>query len=96
MLTRKLLKKQITALIVAMGIILALAITATNTIVSRADVLADSVSQAGPAAQYQITPTPTPEGISHPGSTDGIMLMGIIIVIIVLLPMVLRRDTWTK
>ncbi len=96
MITKKFSKKQITVLIFAMGIILALAAAVTNTIVSRADVLADSVSQAGPAAQYQITPTPTPEGISHPGSTDGIMLMGIIIVIIVLLPIVLRRDTWTK
>lgn len=42
------------------------------------------------------TPTPTGAGISHPGSTDGIMLMGIIIVIIILLPLVFRRAIWSK
>ena len=78
------------------GVIMAFAIAMMSNIASRADVLTDSVSQAGYAAQYQITPTPTLEGISHPGSTDGIMLMGIIIVIIVLLPIIFRRGTWTK
>lgn len=96
-MTKKFLKNWMFVLIIGAGIILALAITATNTIASRADVAAGSVSQGGLAAQYQIpTPTPTGEAISHPGSTDGIMLMGIIIVIIVLLPIIFRRGTWTK
>ncbi len=95
-MSKKFRKNWASALVLATGIILALVFTMGNTSVSRADVSTASISQAGPAVQYQITPTPTPEGISHPGSTDGIMLMGIIIVIIVLLPILFRRGTWTK
>jgi hypothetical protein len=54
-------------------------------------------TNAGAAALYQAsTPTPIPEAISRAGSTDGIMLMGVVIVMIVLLPILLRRSTWTK
>ncbi len=52
---------------------------------------------AGAAALYQAsTPTPIPEAVSQAGSTDGIMLMGVVIVLIVLLPILFRRSTWTK
>jgi hypothetical protein len=51
----------------------------------------------GAAALYQAsTPTPIPEAVSQAGSTDGIMLMGVVIVLIVLLPTLLRRSTWKK
>ena len=54
-------------------------------------------SGAGAAALYQAaTPTPIPESVSRAGSTDGIFLMGVILVLIVLLPIVFRRSTWTK
>jgi uncharacterized SAM-binding protein YcdF (DUF218 family) len=44
-----------------------------------------------------LTPTPTPStGVSQTGSTDWITLMGIIIVLIVILPVLFRRSTWTK
>jgi hypothetical protein len=96
-MTEKYFRNWISALIIGTGIILTLMWSTLNTIVSRADNLAAAVSYSGPVGQYQIpTPTPTPEAISHPGSTDGIMLMGIIIVIIVLLPIIFRRSTWTK
>jgi len=52
---------------------------------------------AGVAGFYQApTPTPIPEAVSRAGSTDGIMLMGVVIVMIVLLPILLRRSIWTK
>lgn len=40
--------------------------------------------------------TPTPVAVSHPGSTDGIMLMGFIIVLIIVLPIIFKRSTWTR
>jgi len=44
-----------------------------------------------------LTPTPTPTAIaSTVGSTDGIVLMGIVIVLIVIVPILLRRKTWAK
>jgi hypothetical protein len=51
------------------------------------------------AARYLQTTSPTPiatEGISRIGSTDGIVLMGIVIVLIVIMPIWLRRKTWAK
>lgn len=42
------------------------------------------------------TPTPVAGAVSRAGSTDGIMVMGVVIVVIVLLPILLRRSTWTK
>jgi hypothetical protein len=54
-------------------------------------------STARAVAFYQAsTPTPIPEAVSRGGSTDAIMLMGVVIVIIVLLPILLRRGFWTK
>jgi hypothetical protein len=54
-------------------------------------------THAGAAALFQAsTPTPIPAAISRAGSTDGIMLMGVVIVMIVLLPILLRRSTWTN
>jgi hypothetical protein len=50
------------------------------------------------AQSLQITsPTPTVTGdTSRVGSTDGIVLMGIVIVVIVIMPIWLRRKTWAK
>jgi hypothetical protein len=43
-----------------------------------------------------LTPTPVPTPGSVPGSTDGIMWMGVVIILIILLPLVFTRSTWTK
>ena len=45
-----------------------------------------------------LTPTPTPPAgtASQAGSTDWITLMGVVIVLIVVLPVLFRRSTWTK
>jgi len=42
----------------------------------------------------QITPTPEDTERSVPGSTDGIIWMGIVIAAIVLLPLLTRRALW--
>jgi hypothetical protein len=45
-----------------------------------------------------LTPTPTffAKATSQAGSTDWITLMGVVIVLIVVLPVLFRRSTWTK
>lgn len=49
------------------------------------------------AAIYQAaTPTPVSGAVSRAGSTDGILAMGVGIVIIVLIPILIRRSLWTK
>ena len=51
------------------------------------------------AAQFLQTASPTPtvtENASRIGSTDGIVLMGILIVLIVIMPILLRRKNWAK
>jgi len=49
------------------------------------------------AVLYQAaTPTPVAGAISRAGSTDGILIMGVVIVIIVLVPILIRRSLWTK
>jgi hypothetical protein len=54
-------------------------------------------SSLGAAALSQAaTPTPTAQAVSHAGSTDGIVWLGFVIVAILLLPILLRRDIWTK
>ena len=57
-----------------------------------------------PAAQ-EVTATPTiqtdtivaaAEAIEDVGSTDGIMLMAVVIVLIVIIPILLRRSAWSN
>jgi hypothetical protein len=54
--------------------------------------------ELGAAAFYmQGTTTPEPtENVSEIGSTDGIVLMGVIIVLIVVVPILLRRKSWSS
>ncbi|MEW6402858.1 MAG: hypothetical protein AB1649_13735 [Chloroflexota bacterium] len=49
------------------------------------------------AAAFFAQPTPTTEveGNSEIGSTDGIVLMGVVIVMIVVVPILLRRNKWS-
>jgi len=44
----------------------------------------------------QLTATPQPEGLSKVGSTDGIVLMGILIALIVIIPILLQRKSWLE
>jgi hypothetical protein len=49
-------------------------------------------------ATANLTPTTiaSVDSTSQAGSTDGITLMGVIIVLIVVLPVLFRRSTWKK
>jgi hypothetical protein len=76
-----------TAIIFGIGSTLSIIGASIDSLGSRADLAA--------AALYQ-TPTPTPQPVSQVGSTDGIMLMSLVIAIIILLPIVLHKSTWTK
>jgi len=51
----------------------------------------------GAALFFQTTPTPQPEkDRSVVGSTDGIVIMGGIIVLIVIIPILARRKAWMR
>jgi hypothetical protein len=55
------------------------------------------IPSLGAAALYQAaTPGPVSGAVSRAGSTDGILAMGVVIVIIVLIPILIRRNLWTK
>lgn len=43
------------------------------------------------AAVQQVTPTPQATDVSEIGSTDGILIMGIVIVLIVILPLIFQK-----
>jgi hypothetical protein len=53
--------------------------------------------QLGAAAlRLDLTATPAAQPASEAGSTDWIVLMGVIIVLIVILPIIFRRRTWAR
>ena len=55
------------------------------------------VNKIGAALFFQTTPTPkAKEDKSVVGSTDGIVIMGGVITLIVLLPVLARRKAWMK
>ena len=66
-------------------LVLALVITNFAPSIASAQNMAASIS-------LQTTPTPTGEGISVIGSTDGIMLMGVIITMIAIIPVLFRKQ----
>ena len=52
---------------------------------------AASAKDTVPAALQQATPTPQVDSVSEIGSTDGILIMGIVIVLIVTLPLIFQK-----
>jgi hypothetical protein len=44
----------------------------------------------------QPTSTPKPKDLSEIGSTDGIVVMGILIALIIVIPILLRRKSWME
>ena len=71
--------------ILFIAIVLSLVIAAFN----QPDVSAKNISAA--SLSMQITSTPTAGGVSEIGSTDGIVIMGVIIVLIVIAPILFFR-----
>jgi len=53
--------------------------------------LVQAQNQANSFTSLQTTPTPPVEGESVIGSTDGIMLMGVVITVIVVVPLLFHR-----
>lgn len=52
----------------------------------------------GNAALFMAQPTSTPKtkDISEIGSTDGIVIMGVLIAMIIIVPLVVRRKSWIE
>ena len=72
--------------------ILMLLLSATVLIISTFNQPGVSAEQLSTSAlQAQVTLTPVAEDQSVSGSTDGIVVMGILIVVIITLPIVFRR-----
>ena len=88
-MTKKHLQILLPVIIIGIGILLAL--TASSFAPSPAQGL-------GNAATANLTPTPAfpADAASQAGSTDWITLMGVIVVLIVVLPILFRRSTWTR
>jgi hypothetical protein len=52
----------------------------------------------GSAAFFSMQPTstPQPQDLSEVGSTDGIVIMGILIALIIIVPILLRNKSWLE
>jgi hypothetical protein len=51
----------------------------------------------GAAAFFmQSTSTPPPQDLSEIGSTDGIVVMGFVIALIIVIPILIRRKEWME
>jgi hypothetical protein len=51
----------------------------------------------GSAAFFlQPTETPPPQDLTVIGSTDGIIVMGFVIVLIIIVPVLLQRESWME
>lgn len=72
---------------ISLFILLMLALVLPN--FNQTAVAAQSTIAASPS--LQITPTPQAEDVSVIGSTDGILIMGIVIVLIVTLPLLFHK-----
>jgi uncharacterized membrane protein len=75
------------------GIIALLLITLTLALAASNFVSADTLTASASAGVMIQQPTPTPTAIpaSEIGSTDGILVMGIVIVMIITLPILFRK-----
>jgi hypothetical protein len=86
---RKLVRPIIT---VGLGLVLAL-FSAALTYSAPPDIQGDMASAE---FFYQPTRTPEPEDLSEIGSTDGIIVMGLIITLIIVIPILVRRESWME
>lgn len=81
-------------LIVIVGLILAMCSAAfTYSIAIQSAKLSGNTSAA---LFFQSTATPQPEDQSEVGSTDGIVVLGGVIALIVIIPIFLRRNDWMR
>ncbi|MBK9005388.1 MAG: hypothetical protein CNIPEHKO_00690 [Anaerolineales bacterium] len=81
-------------IIIILASVLAMALTAfTQSLASRA-----TFTQADAEASFffQATTTPEPKDQSEVGSTDGIIVMGGVISLIIIIPILARRKRWAN
>ena len=57
---------------------------------------AGNADLGGTAFFMQPTSTPQPRDLSEIGSTDGIVIMGVLIALIIIVPILLRRKAWLE
>ncbi|MFZ1041894.1 MAG: hypothetical protein WCA79_04195 [Anaerolineales bacterium] len=88
-MTKKQLQVLLPAIMIGIGLLLAL--TASSFTPFPAHGLSSTTT-----ANLSPTTIASADSTSQAGSTDGIALMGVIIVLIVILPVLFRRSTWTK
>ena len=80
--------------IISLALLLALTLTLfTRSIAAQSSHLNDNT---GAAFLFQSTSTPQPTDQSEIGSTDGIIAMGGVIVLIVVITILMRRRDWTR
>jgi len=89
---KKLMRPIITA---GLGILLALFSAALTYSYSAPPALEGNFGDAA-AFFLQSTSTPQPKDISEIGSTDGIVIMGILIALIIIVPILLQRKSWME
>lgn len=87
---KKILKNLRPVLLVALGLVMAVLSAVTS------PMLGNNGNVAQGALLLQVTPTPTPIRLSEIGSTDGIVLMAIFIVLVVIVPVMVWRRSWAR
>jgi len=83
--------KKIARPAITIGLSLALALFSA---VQTESVPASTLSNLAGIPILQTTPTPQAQDNSEMGSTDGIVLMGGVIVLIIFAPILINRKTW--
>ncbi len=86
---RRLLRPLIT---VGLGLVLALFSAALSFSASPSTTANPGLSDSF----LQATITPQAEDVSEVGSTDGIMVMGFVIGLIIIIPILMRRKSWME
>lgn len=88
------MKRRIIRSAIIIGLSLALALTSAA--LTQAIIPDDNATLSAAAFFLQTTPTPEKADQSEVGSTDGIVVMGFLIVAIVTVPILLRRKAWSQ
>jgi hypothetical protein len=87
---KKLLKILRPVLLIAIGLLLAIVSAVTSPLLA----IEGNVAQGALLAQPTVTPTAVE--LSEIGSTDGIVLMAIFIVLVVIVPVIIWRRSWAR
>jgi len=87
--------KKLVRPIITLGLSLLLALLSAALTYSTPPALA-GIFDGDTAFFMQSTSTPPPQDLSEIGSTDGIVIMGFLIALIVIIPILVRRKEWME